>query len=113
MLEACWAQPLHDLGDRDPALRGILAPDSYDAPRRGVTAQFLEHADDYHRRYANVAHFRVLLDDALSRLDPPLDARVILDIGSGSGNSVIPLLDRFPAAFVVATDISPPFEWIV
>jgi ubiquinone/menaquinone biosynthesis C-methylase UbiE len=72
-----------------------------------VTAQFLENAADYHRRYANVAHFRVLLDDALAKLDPPLDPKVILDIGSGSGNSVIPLLEKFPDAFVVATDISP------
>jgi ubiquinone/menaquinone biosynthesis C-methylase UbiE len=108
VLEACWAEPLHDLGDGDAPLRGILAPaGARDAPRHGVTAQFLENAADYHRRYANVGHFRVLLDDALAKLDPPLAPARILDIGSGSGNSVIPLLDRFPGAFVVATDISP------
>jgi ubiquinone/menaquinone biosynthesis C-methylase UbiE len=32
---------------------------------------------------------------------------LIIDIGSGSGNSVIPLADRFPRANIVATDISP------
>jgi hypothetical protein len=26
VLEACWAEPLHDLGDGDAALHGILAP---------------------------------------------------------------------------------------
>ena len=105
---ACFAEPLLDLGERDAALRGILAPVSQAGARpRGVTAQFLEHAADYHARYANVAHFRVLLDDALARLDPPLAPSTILDIGSGSGNSVLPLLDRFADAFVVATDISP------
>jgi len=101
--------PLRDLGDETPAWRGILAPvdASRDAPV-GVTAQFLEHAADYHERYANVAHFRTVLDDAFARLERPPAPRTILDIGSGSGNSVIPLLDRFPDAFVVATDISAP-----
>ena len=106
---AGFTVPLRDLGDETPAWRGILAP--VDAPREapaGVTAQFLEHAADYHERYANVAHFRPLLDDAFARLERPPAPRTILDIGSGSGNSVIPLLDRFPDAFVVATDISAP-----
>ena len=105
---ALFTEPLDDLGDEHPALRGILTPRSARGMKpTGVTAQFLENADEYHRRYANVAHFRALIDDALGRLDPPIEPRVILDIGSGSGNSVIPLLDRFPDAFVVATDISP------
>lgn len=106
---AGFTTPLRDLGDETPAWRGILAPvdASLDAPA-GVTAQFLEHAADYHERYANVAHFRTVLDDAFARLERPPAPRTILDIGSGSGNSVIPLLDRFPDAFVVATDISAP-----
>ena len=104
----CFAGPLTDLGAHDPSLHGILAAGTYEpAPTRGVTAQFLEHAADYAARYGNVAHFRVMLDDALARLDPPVAPRLVLDIGSGSGNSVLPLLDRFPDAFVVATDISP------
>src|SRR5688572_3636295 len=103
-----FTEPLDDLGDEHPALRGILTPRSARGMKpTGVTAQFLENADEYHRRYANVAHFHALIDDALGRLDPPIEPRIILDIGSGSGNSVIPLLDRFPDAFVVATDISP------
>lgn len=102
-----FAEPLCHLGDTQPALNGILAPvTARPGAPRGVTAQFLENAADYHHRYANVAHFRVLLDDALATLDPPIEPQTILDIGSGSGNSVIPLLDRFPHAFVVATDIS-------
>src|SRR5207248_9280280 len=35
------------------------------------------------------------------------DPKIVIDIGSGSGNSVIPLADRFPDADIVATDISP------
>ena len=103
-----FAEPLRDLGEDDASLAGILAPASADRfSVRGVTAQFLENAGEYHRRYENVGHFRVLIDDALATLDPPIEPQVILDLGSGSGNSVIPLLDRFPKAFVVATDISP------
>jgi SAM-dependent methyltransferase len=103
-----FTEPLRHLGDEDPALRGILGPAAERIePIQGVTAQFLENAADYHARYSNIAHFRVLLDDALARLEPPIEPRTILDIGSGSGNSVIPLLDRFPNAFVVASDISP------
>jgi len=107
-LRRCFAEPLADLGAGDPALRGIVAPEGHEhLPRRGVTAQFLEHAGDYAERYGNVEHFRVMLEDALARIDPPLEPRRVLDIGSGAGNSVLPLLERFPDAFVVATDISP------
>jgi SAM-dependent methyltransferase len=107
-LRGCFAEPLVDLGATDPALRGIFAPaGEQHAPRRGVTSQFLEHAADYAERYGNVDHFRVMLDDALARLDPPLHPAIVLDIGSGAGNSVLPLLDRDADAFVVATDISP------
>jgi SAM-dependent methyltransferase len=107
-LPQLFAEPLEDLGDANPDFRGILAPLSErGAPKAGVTAQFLEHAADYHAAYANVEYFRLLIDVSLARLAAPLAPGAILDIGSGSGNSVIPLLDRFPDAFVVAVDISP------
>ena len=102
-----FAEDLVDLGAEDARFRGIVTPRSeHHAEKRGVTSQFLEHAAEYDRQYSNVAHFRTLIDNALAVLRP-LAPRTILDIGSGSGNSVIPLLDRFPDAFVVATDISP------
>ena len=107
-LQSLFAEPLVDLGEDDASLRGIFTPRSErGAEKRGVTDQFLENAADYHARYANVDHFRMLISNALATLKPPITPRTILDIGSGSGNSVIPLLDRFPDAFVVATDISP------
>ena len=107
---AAWfTVPLRDLGDEVPAWRGLLAPmGSPGTASAGVTSQFLDHAADYDHRYANVAYFRIVLDGAFARLERPPAPRAILDIGSGSGNSVIPLLDRFPDAFVVATDISAP-----
>jgi SAM-dependent methyltransferase len=107
-LPQLFAEPLEDLGDANPDFRGILAPVSErGAAKTGVTAQFLERAADYHASYANVEYFRLLIDVTLARLAMPPAPRAILDIGSGSGNSVIPLLDRFPDAFVVAVDLSP------
>jgi len=106
-LTTLFAEPLLDLGNDDAQFRGIFTPLSERAAeKRGVTAQFLENAAEYHQRYANIEHFRTLIDNAVNTLRP-IDPRVILDIGSGSGNSVIPLLDLFPEAFVVAADISP------
>jgi SAM-dependent methyltransferase len=108
-LSRWFATPMEHLGDADPVLRGIHMPRGATVgTKQGVTAQFTDNAADYHQRYGNTAHFRVLLDDALARLDPPLHPHTILDIGSGSGNSVFPLLDRYPDATIVATDVSPP-----
>ncbi len=76
-------------------------------PRVGITECFLDNAETYHQRFTNTAYFRSLIDKALDRLGYTHDAPVVLDIGSGSGNSVFPVLDRFPQATVVATDLSP------
>ncbi len=104
-----FTDPLVDLGAEDPALPGILAPRNHAAlPKVGVTAQFLENAGEYHRRYFDTSYWSLVLGHALDTIGPGHAPRVILDIGSGSGNSVIPLADRFPAAHIVATDISAP-----
>jgi ubiquinone/menaquinone biosynthesis C-methylase UbiE len=103
-----FAEPLLDLGSQDEAFAGILTPRSaLGAAKVGVTAQFLEHADEYHRAYLDVGYWRFLLDKALTTAALPTDPALIIDIGSGSGNSVIPLAERFPHARIVATDISP------
>jgi ubiquinone/menaquinone biosynthesis C-methylase UbiE len=103
-----FAESLLDLGSQDEALAGILTPRSaLGAAKVGVTAQFLERADEYHRAYLDVEYWRFLLDKALTVACPPADPALIIDIGSGSGNSVIPLAERFPNARIVATDISP------
>jgi ubiquinone/menaquinone biosynthesis C-methylase UbiE len=47
------------------------------------------------------------LGRALTIAGAPSEPATIIDIGSGSGNSVIPLAERFPHANIVATDISP------
>jgi len=98
---------LVDLGDvGDPQLAGILMPRAYlGATKIGITEQFLEQAGTYHERYSNVPYFRRLIEQATSgRL--AAEPSLILDIGSGSGNSVLPCLELFPRANIVATDLS-------
>jgi ubiquinone/menaquinone biosynthesis C-methylase UbiE len=103
-----FAEPLVELGDDDPRFVGILTPASaVGAAKVGVTDQFLERAEEYHRNYLSFEYWRVMLDRALHAAGDPPPPGTIIDIGSGSGNSVIPLAERFPRARIVATDISP------
>ena len=103
-----FAEPLVDLRAESVAFAGIFSPgSSLGLAKQGVTAQFLERADEYHQRYLSADYWRFLLDNALAAAGVTHDPMTILDIGSGSGNSVIPLLQRFADAQIVATDISP------
>ena len=103
-----FAEPLVDLGTESPAFAGIYAPQSsIGAAKVGVTSQFLENAEQYHRAYFDTGYWNFLLGNALEAAGKPSSPARIIDIGSGSGNSVIPLADRFPDAEIIATDISP------
>jgi len=103
-----FTEPLVDLGDGDARFRGILTPESsLGAARVGVTAQFLDNAEAYHKAYFDVGYWRFMLGNALAAAHGLGEPRTIIDIGSGSGNSVIPLAERFPNATILATDISP------
>jgi len=109
-LDEVFAEPLVDLGETDPAFAGIRTPRSaLGSAKVGVTAQFLDHADEYHRRYLDTAYWRFLIGNALqaAKIDSGPEPDTIIDIGSGSGNSVIPLSERFERAQIVAVDISP------
>jgi ubiquinone/menaquinone biosynthesis C-methylase UbiE len=97
---------LVDLGSSEPAFAGVLMPRSQiGAAKIGITEQFLQQAGTYHERYSAVPYFRSLLEQATEgRLKS--EPSIIFDIGSGSGNSVLPCLDLFPTARIVATDLS-------
>ena len=101
--------PLADLGSvAGPDMAGIYIPESeVGIAPVGVSGQFLEDAGVYHRQYASTAYFKLLISDALKRIRMPAASPVILDIGSGSGNSVFPCLELFPDCRIVATDLSP------
>jgi ubiquinone/menaquinone biosynthesis C-methylase UbiE len=103
-----FAEPLVDLGETDRSFSGIYTPRStLGAPKVGVTAQFLERAGEYHRLYHDVEYWRFLLGNALQAAGIDGEPGTVIDIGSGSGNSVIPLAERFPRSMIIATDISP------
>ena len=107
-LTSVFAEPLVDLGAETPAFAGVYAPKSaLGTAKVGVTSQFLENAESYHRAYFDTGYWNFLLGEALAAARIDGTPRLIVDIGSGSGNSVIPLADRFPDAEIVATDISP------
>jgi SAM-dependent methyltransferase len=85
---------------------GIYCPeDAYGAEKLGLTEQFTDKADEYDRKYFNVDYFKQLVIRATKDLSIPENA-VVLDLGSGSGNTVFAALDLFPACFVIATDLS-------
>src|SRR5271169_3106012 len=107
-LATVFAEPLVDLGAETPAFEDIYTPKSFHgATKVGVTAQFLDNAEQYHRSYFDTGYWSFLLGNALAAAGNPEAPARIIDIGSGSGNSVIPLADRFPGAEIIATDISP------
>lgn len=91
-----------------PEMAGIYVPEAEIGQARiGITSQFLEDASIYHEKYTNTGYFKSLLTRALSRIDDLPESPRILDIGSGSGNTVFPCLELFPDCRIVATDLSP------
>ncbi len=100
-------RPLVDLAIERKEFAGVLTPaDEVGAPRLGVDHVFLEDAEDYYRKYQSFDYWRGLIREATQRAGIA-DADAIVEFGCGFGNSTLPLLDLFPRAHVVATDISP------
>jgi SAM-dependent methyltransferase len=74
----------------------------------GVTAQFLENAETYHQRYFKNDYWKFLLGRGLELAEIGLESRFrILDIGSGSGNTVFAATELMPNSVICANDISP------
>jgi ubiquinone/menaquinone biosynthesis C-methylase UbiE len=92
----------------DESYRDIFAPADAGLQRSGVTEQFLTEADHYHEQYFNVELWSHYLSVAMTLLPtgaPP--PATVLDVGTGSGNTIFPVLQAFPEAEVVACDVSP------
>ncbi|MCC3244633.1 class I SAM-dependent methyltransferase [Methylocystis sp. WRRC1] len=73
----------------------------------GVTQQFLKNAENHHNNYYNIKFTETLINGALSKLDLKEKELVILDIGSGSGPTVLTLRNLLGSSKIIATDISP------
>ena len=91
-------------------LRGIFSPLYEEASiQRYIHAQFREHAQTYAEKYTAIEYFTLLLSDAFARIgwkgQQPA-GRAILDIGSGAGNSIFPLLHLCSNSLVIASDLS-------
>jgi SAM-dependent methyltransferase len=100
-------QPLVDLAIERAEFAGVLTPaGEAGAVRRGVDHVFLDDAEAYYGKYQSFDYWRALLQQATQRAGIT-DAEAIVEFGCGFGNSTLPLLDLFPRAHVVATDISP------
>jgi SAM-dependent methyltransferase len=85
----------------------VLSPTFEIGSRRaGVDSVFLEDAEAYYAKYQSFDYWRTLIRNVaeLARLG---DVRLIAEFGCGFGNSTLPLLELFPQARVVASDISP------
>ncbi len=108
LIERIVSVPLVDLGAAgDPQFSGIFAPRDFQAFAPGVTSQFLEDAGIYHEKYFNTDHTTWLIKAALKAINASDQASLVLNIGSGSGPTVLSLQELLPQAHVVATDISP------
>ena len=86
----------------------------FDPAAPGVGTQFLENAETYDARYLDIDATAAKIGLALGRAGAAAMApRLIMDVGSGSGNSVFALAHMFPQAQIVASDLSPDMVGIM
>ena len=101
--------PLFDLGSAgNEKLKGILSP-LYDDSVIGnyLQSQFTKSAQVYIDKYQHLEHFTNLISTAFQKIQLcPQNELTILDIGSGAGNTIFPLLKICPDARVIASDLS-------
>lgn len=99
-----------DLGSVvDLNLSGIFSPiGEVNTKPLGVTAQFLENPADFHHANPDTEHAEWLIKTSLSRIPPLPENPLVLDVGSGSGNTAFALLRALDTPTILATDISRP-----
>jgi ubiquinone/menaquinone biosynthesis C-methylase UbiE len=106
--EGIFKVRLVDLGQAEKrAFRGVLTPvPELGEKREGIDAVFLDNAEDYYKKYQGFDYWKSLIEQACSKIGLT-DVTTIVEFGCGFGNSTLPLLEIFPAAHIIATDLSP------
>ena len=104
--------PVRDLGAEDARLAGILSPGYSQAEvNRHIHALFQEKYQEYMKPFPltreGIDHWKEMIRALLPASHADVNAPfTILDLGSGEGTSVFPLLEVFPNAEVIASDLS-------
>jgi len=104
-----YERPLIDLGSTgNEQLNGILSPRYDDAVvGKYLQSQFTKSAQVYIDKYQHVEHFTNLISTAFRKIRFCAQGELtVLDIGSGAGNTIFPLLTMCPDARVIASDLS-------
>jgi SAM-dependent methyltransferase len=106
--EVLFRVGVRDLGQiENPRFSGILIPEpEIGAKREGIDSTFLDDAEDYYERFQGFEYWRMLIDAASRRVGIAAP-ELVVEFGSGFGNSTLPMLDLFRRAHVIATDLSP------
>jgi len=96
---------VYNLGEFDEKLNDISSTiDDQSIVTKFIQEQFTKNAQAYSEKYTNFSQFETLIINSLSKIN--LRPKKILDIGSGSGNTVIPLIKLFPDSEIIASDLS-------
>lgn len=103
-----FSEELVDLGDAEnEKFRGVYAPrPEVTATKDGVDEIFLDKAEEYYQRFQGFDYWNWCIKNAVAH-EKIERADLIVEFGSGFGNSTLPLLSIFPQCTVIATDISP------
>ena len=74
--------------------------------RSGISNRYTEYAQDDAKKYLDLIHLYSKLNEIIQKNNFSMNNINILDIGSGFGNTVLPVLRDYPSVHVVATDLS-------
>jgi ubiquinone/menaquinone biosynthesis C-methylase UbiE len=99
---------IYNLGDLDATLEGCYSTlDNQSEVVTFIHEQFTKNADSYSKIYTNYDYFEWLIKNCLEKINIRKDVPIkILDIGSGSGNTIIPLIKIFPRLDIIGSDLS-------